>query len=111
MQNTEFEQRRSSAAKFSESTTVREAAQVFDLTPDTIKYWRKKNRDNTFHSGTRGGIRNTKFSPETQNEFESALLEEINLANNSITVCNSSFFSHWHSSMSLQFVCRKEALL
>jgi hypothetical protein len=88
-QRDDFIARHISAAKLAEESSVRDAAAIFELGPDTLRYWMKKRKDPSFHSGKWGGKKYTKFTPEIQAQYEATLLEEIKQARNSVTVCAS----------------------
>jgi hypothetical protein len=83
-QRDDFIARRISAV--AEESSVRDAAAIFELGPDTLCYWMKKCKDPSFHSGKWDGKNYTKFTPEIQARYEATLLEEIKQARNSVTV-------------------------
>jgi hypothetical protein len=91
----EFAERRQSAARFATTHTAAEAAEVFNLGVGSVNYWKRKDRNPALHSQEWGGKRNTKFTLEQQGQYESALLEEIEISHNSITVILFFFCLHY----------------
>lgn len=57
----------------SHTGVVRQAARYWNVHHSTVQYWKKKADNPVFHSGSWGGSKSSKFSPEQQELWRAAL--------------------------------------